>query len=238
MLTLFQFLFKKKSQREIELSQFILKCFGYRPRSLRYFERALTHKSTTSEVVESNERLEFLGDAILDSIIAEYLYTKFPDEDEGYLTKIKSKIVNRKTLGDIGHEMGLYEVMRYDQSRSIKLETIEGNAFEALIGAIYLDGGYRKAQRSIERHVFFKYLDLNQLLEEELDFKSKLYIWCQKNKLPISFDIVSEENLGHEWKYIVEVVINEKAFGRGVGTSKKKAEQVASKETLGLIGEL
>ncbi len=238
MLTLFQFLFKKKSKREVEITQFIAKCFGYRPRSLHYFERALTHKSIASEVVESNERLEFLGDAILDSIIAEYLYTKFPHEDEGYLTKIKSKIVNRKTLGDMGHEMGLSKIMKYDNSRSIKLETIEGNAFEALIGAIYLDGGYRKAQHAIERHIFRKYLDLNQLLVEELDFKSKLYIWCQKNKLPLSFELVSEENLGHEWKYTVEVVINEQPFGIGIGTSKKKAEQVASKETLELIGEL
>ena len=128
--------------------------------------------------------------------------------------------------------------MNYNNSRSIKLETIEGNAFEALIGAIYLDGGYRKAQESIEKHIFKKYLNLNQLLEEELDFKSKLFIWCQKNKLDIQFEVVSEENFGHEWKYVVEVIINEKSYGRGTGSSKKKAEQVASKETFELLGAI
>ena len=166
------------------------------------------------------------------------LTDKFPSENEVYLTKIKSKIVNRRTLGDIGHEMELSNIMNYNNSRSIKLETIEGNAFEALIGAIYLDGGYRKAQESIEKHIFKKYLNLNQLLEEELDFKSKLFIWCQKNKLDIQFEVVSEENFGHEWKYVVEVIINEKSYGRGTGSSKKKAEQVASKETFELLGAI
>ena len=230
--------FQKYTKEELEIIHVIFSRFGYKPKSLLYFKRALTHKSVSTPETETNERLEFLGDAILDSVVAEFLYIKFPAEDEGYLTKIKSKIVNRKTLGEIGHEMELSKIMNYNNSRSIKLETIEGNAFEALIGAIYLDGGYRKVQRSIEDHIFRKYLNLNQLLEEELDFKSKLFIWCQKNKLEIQFEVVSEQNFGHEWKYMIEVVINKKAYGRGTGSSKKKAEQVASKETLELVGEL
>lgn len=230
--------FQKNTKEDLEIIQFVQLRFGYKPKSLIYFRRALTHKSVSTTDVETNERLEFLGDAILDSIVAEFLYKKFPTEDEGYLTKIKAKIVNRRTLGDIGHEMELSKIMNYNNSRSIKLETIEGNAFEALVGAIYLDGGYTKVQRSIEDHIFKKYINLNQLLEEELDFKSKLFIWCQKNKLNIQFEVVSEQNFGHEWKYVVEVIINEKTYGRGSGTSKKKAEQVASKETLELVGEL
>ena len=237
MSSLFPF-FKKLSKEEVEIVKFIYSRFGYKPKSLIYFQRALTHKSISITDIETNERLEFLGDAILDSVVAEFLYVKFPNEDEGYLTKIKSKIVNRRTLGNIGHEMQLSSIMNYNNSRSIKLQTIEGNAFEALVGAIYLDGGYSKVQKSIEDHIFRKYINLNQLLEEELDFKSKLFIWCQKNKLNITFEVVSEENFGHEWKYVVEVVINEMPYGRGVGSSKKKAEQVASKETLELIGEL
>lgn len=236
-MALFPF-FQKYSKEELEIIQFIFLRFGYKPKSLVYFHRALTHKSVSTPEIETNERLEFLGDAILDSIVAEFLYRKFPAEDEGYLTKIKSKIVNRRTLGDIGYEMELSNIMNYNNSRSIKLETIEGNAFEALIGAIYLDGGYRKAQESIEKHIFKKYLNLNQLLEEELDFKSKLFIWCQKNKLDIQFEVISEENFGHEWKYVVEVIINEKSYGRGTGSSKKKAEQVASKETFELLGAI
>lgn len=237
MSALFPF-FQKYTKEELEIIQVIFLRFGYKPKSLLFFKRALTHKSVSTPDIETNERLEFLGDAILDSVVAEFLYMKFPMEDEGYLTKIKSKIVNRRTLGEIGHEMELSKIMNYNNSRSIKLETIEGNAFEALIGAIYLDGGYRKVQRSVEEHIFRKYLNLNQLLEEELDFKSKLFIWCQKNKLEIQFEVVSEQNLGHEWKYMIEVVINDKAYGRGTGSSKKKAEQVASKETLELVGEL
>lgn len=236
-MALFPF-FQKYSKEELEIIQFIFLRFGYKPKSLVHFHRALTHKSVAAENTDTNERLEFLGDAILDSVVAEFLYRKFPTEDEGYLTKIKSKIVNRRTLGDIGHEMELSNIMNYNNSRSIKLETIEGNAFEALIGAIYLDGGYRKAQESVEKHIFKKYLNLNQLLEEELDFKSKLFIWCQKNKLEIQFEVVSEENFGHEWKYVIEVIINEKAYGRGTGSSKKKAEQVASKETFELLGAI
>jgi len=236
-MALFPF-FQKYSKEELEIIQFIFLRFGYKPKSLVHFHRALTHKSVAAEDTDTNERLEFLGDAILDSVVAEFLYRKFPTEDEGYLTKIKSKIVNRRTLGDIGHEMELSNIMNYNNSRSIKLETIEGNAFEALIGAIYLDGGYRKAQESVEKHIFKKYLNLNQLLEEELDFKSKLFIWCQKNKLEIQFEVVSEENFGHEWKYVIEVIINEKAYGRGTGSSKKKAEQVASKETFELLGAI
>lgn len=236
-MALFPF-FQKYSKEDLEIIRFIFLRFGYKPKSMTYFHRALTHKSVAAEDTETNERLEFLGDAILDSVVAEFLYRKFPSENEGYLTKIKSKIVNRRNLGDIGHEMELCKIMNYNNSRSIKLETIEGNAFEALIGAIYLDGGYHKAQESVEKHIFKKYINLNQLLEEELDFKSKLFIWCQKNKLDIQFEVVSEENFGHEWKYVIEVFINEKAYGRGTGSSKKKAEQVASKETFELLGAI
>ena len=213
--------------------------FGYRPKNIDLFVRALAHKSTANNTnEESNERLEFLGDAILDSVVAEMLYVRYPDEDEGYLTKIKSKVVSRRTLGLIGHEMEIKEVLRYNKGRSIKLETIEGNAFEALIGAIYLDGGLQSVKKSVENHILRKYVDLNNILEEEIDFKSKLFIWSQKNRLPIIFEVVSEENQGASWKYVVRVMINEKEYGMGAGSSKKKAEQAAAKETLVLMGEV
>ena len=186
----------------------------------------------------SNERLEFLGDAILDSVVAEFLFLKFPEEDEGYLTKVKSKLVSRRTLGMIGREMEINQVLRYNRARSIKLETIEGNAFEALIGAIYIDGGYKSAVKSINQHIFKKYVDLNQVLEEEIDFKSKLFIWSQKNRLPLDFEVLEEVNQGTNWNYVVCVKINDQEYGRGSGSSKKRAEQVAAKETLALVGEV
>ena len=134
--------------------------------------------------------------------------------------------------------MEIYKVLRYNKSRSIKLETIEGNAFEALIGAIYLDGGYKNTQKSLKHHVLRKYVDLNQILIEEIDFKSKLFIWSQKNRLPLEFEVVSEKNNGTSWEYVVVIKINDQEYGRGLGSSKKKAEQAAAQETLELVGEV
>lgn len=238
MFNLLPFFGKKKTKEELEISQFIQRKFGYSIKNYFYFKRALTHKSIANKSGEiSNERLEFLGDAILDSVIAEYLFIKFPDEDEGYLTKIKSKIVSRRTLGKIANEMELSLLMRYNKNRSIKIETIEGNAFEALIGAIYLDGGYSTTKKCINNHVFRKYVNFNQILEEEIDFKSKLYIWGQKNRVPIEFSVIKEENNRSTWHYVVVALVNTKEFGMGSGSSKKIAEQVAAKETMELLGE-
>jgi ribonuclease-3 len=223
----------------LELIRFILQRFGYRPNNLSYFEQAITHKSLSSADTDtSNERLEFLGDAILDAVIAEYLYQRFPEEDEGYLTKIKSKVVSRKTLGEIAETMELRSVIRYQKGRSINLATIEGNAFEAIMGAIYLDGGYEAVKKCVQHHVFRKYVDLNRILEEEIDFKSRLFIWSQKKRLKLDFIVLSEENIGGNWQYTVMVTINDTNYGRGAGSSKKMAEQAASKETLELMGEI
>lgn len=232
-------LFKpQKSKEELDLIGFLLKKFGYRPKDLKYFYKAITHKSFRNHEIEfSNERLEFLGDAVLDSVVADYLFVKFEEEDEGYLTRIKSKIVNRKTLSDIGEAMNIREILRYNQARSINLSTLEGNAFEAILGAIYLDGGYEAVKKSVQNHVFRNFVNINRLLEEEIDFKSKLFIWCQKKKLQLNFDVLKEVNTGSGWVYEVEVEINGKKYGRGKGSAKKLAEQEAAKETLELLGE-
>jgi ribonuclease III len=232
-----------RSKEDLELISFILKKFGYRPINLDLFYEAITHKSLSGTIETknkqfSNERLEYLGDAILDAVIAELLFIRFPEEDEGYLTQIKSKVVSRKTLSEIGEAIQLKSVIRYNKNRTINLTTLEGNAFEALIGAIYLDGGFEAAKKSINNHVFRKYADLNKILEEEIDFKSKLFIWCQKSRLKLEFNILKEENIQGNWNYEIEVCINEQAYGRGSGNSKKSAEQVASKQTLILVGEI
>lgn len=231
---------KKVPKTTPEIERFILERFGHRIKNGEYFEHALTHKSilNTTEIEISNERLEFLGDAILDAIIAEFLYERFPNEDEGYLTKIKSKVVSRNTLGSIGHDMNIRTVLHYNNNRTIKMETIEGNALEALVGAIYLDAGYESTKRSIINHVFRKYVNLNRILEEEIDFKSRLFIWSQKNRLPIEFEVLKEESDGANWNYLVRVNISGREYGRGSGSSKKKAEQAAAQETLELIGEV
>lgn len=239
MFALFPFRFRKPRASDQEIERFILKRFGYRVRTLSYFNLALTHKSLVLGTLdESNERLEFLGDAVLDVIVAELLYNRFPNYDEGSLTKIKSKIVNRETLSSIATEMEIDHILKYNKNRSIKLDSIAGNAFEALIGAMYLDGGFEAVRNSLNHYVFRNYIDFNQLLEEEIDFKSRLFIWSQKQRIGIIFQVLEEENLGNEWLYRVCVVMNNKEFGMGTGTSKKRAEQAAAKETLELLGEI
>lgn len=235
----FPFFNKKKSSKDLDITRFVLIRFGYKLDDITYFNQAITHKSLLNQTADlSNERLEFLGDAVLDAVIAEYLFHRFPNEDEGYLTKIKSKVVSRKTLSEIGEQMELRTIIRYNKQRTINLATIEGNAFEALMGAIYLDGGYGAVKKSVENHIFRKYLDLNRVLEEEIDFKSKLFIWTQKKRLKLEFIVLKEENLGSNWSYTIGVLINETDYGRGFGSSKKMAEQAAAKETLILMGEI
>lgn len=129
-------------------------------------------------------------------------------------------------------------ILNYNKTRSINVSTLEGNAFEAIIGAIYLDGGYDKVKQSLNNYVFRKYLNFNKLLEEEIDFKSKLFIWCQRKKLNLDFVVVKENHENGQWNYEIKVVINNKEFGRGIGLSKKTAEQEAAKQTLQLIGEI
>lgn len=231
---------KKKTNEELKVIRFVLAEFGYKPQKAAYFIQALTHKSslTDHEQLAANERLEFLGDSILDAVVASFVYEKYPEIDEGQLTKIKSRIVNRKSLSAIGERMGIRKHLIYSQGRSINLAGLEGNAFEALIGAIYLDGGFDKTQRVLKNTVFRKHLNLNKLLEEELDFKSALFIWCQRKKLALEFLLSDEQFIDGKAVYEMTVNINRTAYGKGKGHSKKEAEQAAAKETLGLMGEI
>ncbi len=230
---------KKRTNEELDLIRFMVLHFGYRPKEVSYFVKAVTHKSYTKTSDDySNERLEFLGDAILDAVIAEYLFQRFPEDDEGHLTKVKSKVVSRKNLADIAENIGIRQILRYNAGRSINISSIEGNAFEAIMGAIYLDGGYEAVKKTIKNFIFRKYVDLNRLLEEEIDFKSRLFIWCQRKKLRLDFTVLSEDNITGTWQYTVVAIVNEREYGRGTGSSKKMAEQAASKETLELMGEI
>ena len=231
------FRFKKKDTANLDLTSFIIKKFGYRPKKLALFERALTHKSySNTKGIESNERLEYLGDTVIDMIVAEYLFEKFPDKDEGFLTKVKAKIVNRKMLSVIGEELELQKFLKYKTGRSIRIATIEGNAFEALIGAVYLDSNYEIAKKVFRSRIIRNYIDLNEVLQQEIDFKSALLIWCQRNKHEINFKIIDEAGKENNYMYTASVVIDNKKWGIGKGQSKKEAEQQASKETLQLLG--
>ena len=231
----------KLNEHEKKVARLMSAVFGYKPVKMKYFVEALTHKSFTSKEKDkhiSNERLEFLGDAIIDAAVAEYVFFKFPEEPEGYLTKVKSKLVNRKTLSELGAVMGIESILLYDDSRPINLDSLQGNAFEAIIGAVYLDGGYIKAKSCLLDSVFPRFLDINQVLEEEIDFKSKLMIWAQRSKIQIEFNVLESKQAAGEAEHVLEVRINDTSYGRGKASSKKAAEQLAAKETLVLIGEI
>jgi ribonuclease III len=231
----------KLNEHEKKVTRLMSTVFGYKPVKMKYFVEALTHKSFTSKEKDkhiSNERLEFLGDAIIDAAVAEYVFFKFPEEPEGYLTKVKSKLVNRKTLSELGAVMGIESILLYDDSRPINLDSLQGNAFEAIIGAVYLDGGYIKAKSCLLDSVFPRFLDINQVLEEEIDFKSKLMIWAQRSKIQIVFNVLESKQAAGEAEHVLEVSINGSSYGRGKASSKKAAEQLAAKETLVLIGEI
>jgi len=226
------------NKEEKRVYKFIQREFSYRPKRIDFFIEALTHKSKSKKInSRSNERLEFLGDAILDAIVADFLFIEFPQSDEGKLTRIKSKIVNRASLSMIGVHMQIRKVLIYDDSRPINLESLEGNALESIIGAIYLDGGFYNAKKAVLKIIVSHYGDLASVLKEEIDFKSKLHIWCQRNRLPLEYRLQTEEKIGEKWEYFMEVYIDNKPYGKGKGRTKKFAEQQASKETLELMGE-
>ena len=229
---------KKSTKKNLELSTFLLKTLGYRPNNIQLFEESFMHKSHSNSIanLESNERLEYLGDRVLDLIVAQYLFERFPKKDEGELTKLKSKIVSRKMLGAIGEKMGLINHIKYSTSRSINIATLEGNAFEALIGALYLDSNFEITQKVFIDQILRKHIDVNAVIRENVDFKSTILIWCQKNKLPIEFILKEEASKQNSHQYKVIVKINHKDWGMGSGKNKKEAEQAASKETIELIG--
>ncbi|MFA5574807.1 MAG: ribonuclease III [Brumimicrobium sp.] len=234
----FSFQSRPKNKNELQLIKFLIKKFGYRPKNLKIFKTALTHKSISnvSKGLESNERLEFLGDTILDAVIADILYEKFPDKNEGYLTKVKSKLVSRKTLSMVAKKMEIGKNIYFQKGRGINVHSLEGNALESLIGAIYLDGGFKTVKKSITHSILRNYLNIQDVLENEIDFKSQLYIWAQRNKINIEFNLMREELIKGEWNYEVEVLLNSIPHGRGKGNTKKMAEQSACKQTLELIG--
>ncbi len=219
-----------------EESFFLLKeIVGFEPKNFDLYKLALIHKSSSitdnSGNVLNNERLEFLGDAILDAIVADMLYKQFPDEKEGFMTNARSKIVSRANLNKIAVEIGLNRAVV--STANSQTHNIFGNAFEALIGAIYLDQGYRKCQYFVEKKVFKNIIDLEKVSQEETNFKSKLLEWSQKNKRELDFVLVEERiSAKNIPAFVSQVTIDGELFGEGVGNSKKESHQNASKHAL------
>ncbi|MCB9017373.1 MAG: ribonuclease III [Paludibacteraceae bacterium] len=216
---------------------------GFLPKNIKYYELALLHKSSAVKAKDghylNNERLEFLGDAILDAVVADILYRRFTGRREGFLTNTRSKVVQRETLNRVAVEIGLDRLMVFSNHKNHTHNiNIYGNAFEALVGAIYLDYGYEKCKWFMEEMVLGKCLDLNKLANREVNFKSKLIEWSQKYKASLVFDLI-EESIDEENNPVfqTQIIINGIRAGEGVGYSKKESQQNAAKKALKSVGK-
>jgi ribonuclease III len=212
------------------------------PGNLKLYEVAFIHKSAsviskTGQTV-NNERLEFLGDAILDAIIADHLYSIFPNKDEGFLTQLRSKIVKRKQLNKLAIKIGISSLLVSNTNSEQSKQNLLGNALEALIGAIYLDKGYRRTQRFVIHMIMKRHLDLEKIARKESDFKSRLIEWAQKNKYDIRFISMEDDKIETDDNvFVSRVMITGQQLGFGKGLSKKDAEQQAAEQALDSVLE-
>ena len=213
------------------------KILGFFPRNIRFYEQALLHKSTSIRSEKgrplNNERLEFLGDAILDAIVGDIVYKHFEGRREGFLTNTRSKIVQRETLNKLAVEIGLDKLVKYSTRSSSHNSYMYGNAFEAFIGAIYLDQGYERCKQFMEKKILKNYIDLDKMSRKEVNFKSKLIEWSQKNKMEVSFELI-EQFLDRDYNpmFHTEVRIESLSAGTGTGYSKKESQQNAAQMAL------
>ena len=218
------------------------KILGFFPHNIQIYQQALLHKSTSVRSEKgrplNNERLEFLGDAILDAIVGDVVYRHFEGRREGFLTNTRSKIVQRETLNKLAVEIGLDKLVKYSTRSSSHNSYMYGNAFEAFIGAIYLDQGYERCKQFMEQKIFKKYIDLETMSRKEVNFKSKLIEWSQKNKMEVSFELI-EQFLDKDYNpmFHTEVRIEGLSAGTGTGYSKKESQQNAAQMALKKLKE-
>lgn len=222
--------FSQLTKAEKKFKKDILKLIGLKPKNLSLYKKAFTHKSVSEK--EHNERLEFLGDAVLNTIISEYLFNHYPNKSEGFLTQMRSKIVSRESLNRLGKKMLLKELMEYKHNVNFNNSSVLGNTFEAVIGAVYQDLGYKKTYLFVNQKIIEPYISLDKLEKTEVNFKSLLLEWCQKEKKELSYNIVLVENDKPNPTYEATVFIDGEAFNKGIGRSKKKAEQLAAEKTI------
>lgn len=206
---------------------------GYTPKHLPYYQLALMHRSKIEELASNNERLEFLGDAMLGSIVAEYLFKKYPYQPEGYLTELRSRIVRRETLNNVALRMGLQKLVQYNQNdKGLSRSHIFGNALEALIGAVYLDQGFARTRKFILKQMIKPYIDIELMESTDTNYKNKLLSWAQKNNHILSFDTLEERSEGPRKIFTIGIVLDGEVVVTGSGYNKKEAGQVAAQKAL------
>jgi ribonuclease III len=209
---------------------------GYSPKNISLYQQAFFHSSVSvkrSGTTISNERLEFLGDAVLGAIIADYLFNLYPYKNEGFLTQLRSKIVNGQSLKELALKFGLNHFLKASLTRDEKTKSSAyGDALEAFIGAVYLDMGYNKTRNFVISKIIKMHVDLDDLVKTNEDYKSQLQIFCQKHKFSLEYRLVSEQRQGANKMYAIEVHVNRKPYIRFENYSKRFAEQKAAQLTL------
>jgi len=222
-------LFSSNKQLLLQLEHLL----GFVPKRISYYELALMHRSQLDEVDSNNERLEFLGDAILGAIVAEYLFKKYPYQSEGYLTELRSRIVRRETMNNVAMRMGLNKLVQYNRNdKSLSRSHIFGNALEALIGAVYLDQGFIKTRKFILDQFIRSYIDLDTMESTDTNYKNQLLSWAQRNNHNLVFDTMDEKTEGSRKLFTVGILLDGELVAQGNGYNKKEAGQVAAKAAL------
>lgn len=225
-------------RKDKELYSSLYKILGFYPRNIELYQMALTHRSGDYRGKNghqlNNERLEFLGDAVLETVISDIIYHRFQRKREGFLTGTRSKIVQRSTLNRLADDMGLMHLLHVAPQVTSYHHHLGGNAFEALMGAIYLDRGYAHCQRFVERRVLCRHLDLDAIARKEENFKSRILEWGQKHHLHIEFVLEEESWVAHNSSPLFKTSVHIEGFraGTGQGRSKKESHQQASREAL------
>lgn len=225
-------LIRPVSKSDHPVISYVEEHFGFIPKNAELYIQAVQHKSAHDEPSSNNERLEFLGDAVLDLLTSEYLFENYPEEYEGFLTQKRASIVSRKTLNKAAIATGLEQLVEAKLEQDPKNTSIGGNALEALIGAIYLEEGYLKAKQVFATHMMGKLIQLDLSQERPFDPKSKLIEWTQKERKQIRFDTEEHPTEDQYKRFLSKVYIDDVNLGEGVSTSKKKAEQEAALKAL------
>lgn len=212
---------------------------GFYPKNISLYKLAFRHSSAAIEIQggikNSNERLEFLGDSIIDAIVADYLFKKYPFKDEGFLTKMRSKIVSREHHTQIAVKLGLNKFIELSNVSLKGKSSVYGDAYEALIGAMYLDKGYNQVQKFIVKRIIGIHVDIDETEQKEVDFKSKFIEWAQKEKQPFAFTMIIDGSASEDKLFTIELTVNNKVLGTAQHFSKKRAEQQVSQNVCAVL---
>ncbi len=232
------FQLRYKGRKEKKLAETLYLILGFYPRNISLYKQALRHSSAAREIKggirDSNERLEYLGDAVLGAIIAEYLFQIYPFKGEGFLTQMRARIVNRNQLNQLALKIGLNNLIK-SELRGSRAGSMHGDAFEALIGAVYLDKGYKKTQGFVLERILKLHLNIEEIEQTDTDYKSRLINICQREKKKLLFNLLEEKGKGLDKIFVIQVEINDEPIVTFQHSSKRRAEQLAAQLALDKI---